>query len=85
MDREPEEFHTNQPKEELTALVEDITTGARSLADSVCTRDTTRERIYEECNNVQEALSNLLDEYSEHVSILLFVEISISILFVHQR
>ena len=67
MDREPEEFYEKKSQQELTALVDDITTGAKNLADSVCTRDATRKRIYSECENVHVALTNLIDEYVDHV------------------
>ena len=67
MDREPEDFHDKNNQDDLQNLVEDIVSGASNLADSVCTRDKTREKIYSECRNVKVAVNNLCDEYDHHV------------------
>ena len=65
MDRLPEDFYEKQIQNELQSLIDDIVNGASNLAGSNGTRGNTKEKIYTECENVKNALTKLLDEFSE--------------------
>ena len=66
----PADFQEKKKRMELEKQLDEILAGAARLADSSCTRDNTRDKIIAECNNVKQALQNLLDEALKHVSIL---------------
>ena len=65
MDRVPEDFYEKQIQDELQALIDDIVDGASNLAGSSGTRTNTKGKIYAECENVKNALTDLLDEFSQ--------------------
>ncbi|XP_057306663.1 catenin alpha-2-like isoform X2 [Hydractinia symbiolongicarpus] len=65
LDQEPEEFYDRKVQSTLQTLVDDIVGGASKLAETVCTRDVTREKIFTECKNVKSSLSTLLEECNE--------------------
>lgn len=50
----------------LESRLEAIISGAAMLADSPCTRSDHREAIVHECNNVRQALQDLLGEYKRN-------------------
>lgn len=52
----------------LEERLESIISGAALMADSSCTRDDRRERIVAECNQVRQALQDLLSAYMSNVS-----------------
>lgn len=65
MDRVPEDFYEKQIQDELQALIDDIVDSASNLAGSSGTRTNTKGKIYAECENVKNALTDLLEEFSK--------------------
>ncbi|XP_070540848.1 catenin alpha-2-like isoform X2 [Ptychodera flava] len=67
LDREvlmsPADYKEKRTRPSLEEKLEGIISAAALMADSSCTRDDTRERIIAECNNVRQALQDLLSEY----------------------
>nr|XP_006815572.1 PREDICTED: catenin alpha-2-like [Saccoglossus kowalevskii] len=67
LDREvlmsPGDYKERRTRPSLEEKLEGIISAAALMADSSCTRDDTRERIIQECNNVRQALQDLLSEY----------------------
>jgi catenin alpha len=55
----------------LEEQLESIISGAALMSDSSCTRNERRERIMQQCNNVRQALQDLLSEYMNNVSLWL--------------
>lgn len=51
----------------LEAQLDSILSSARMVADAPGTRDEHRDRILAECDNVRQALQNLLSEYMDNV------------------
>lgn len=67
MDRDPEDFKNKNNENDLKTLVEDISTGASNLAQSICTREKTRQKIFNESQNVKVAVDDLFTEYDRSV------------------
>ncbi|XP_031564401.1 catenin alpha-2-like [Actinia tenebrosa] len=65
---DPASYTEKRTRPSLEDRLEKIISGAAKLADSVCTRDNTRDNIIAECNAVRQALQNLLSEYMSHSS-----------------
>ncbi|XP_077992996.1 catenin alpha-2-like isoform X2 [Glandiceps talaboti] len=59
----PIDYNERRTRPSLEEKLEGIISAAALMADSSCTRDDTRERIIAECNNVRQALQDLLSEY----------------------
>lgn len=70
---DPASYSEKRTRPSLEDRLEKIISGAAKLADSVCTRDHTRDNIIAECNAVRQALQNLLSEYMSHVRTYLSV------------
>ncbi|XP_066916590.1 catenin alpha-2-like [Clytia hemisphaerica] len=66
LEREPEDFHDKENQNDLHLLVDDIVTGASNLAESVCTREKTRQKIFNESRHVKVAIKGLIDECDNH-------------------
>ena len=64
----PQKFNEHVIRPQLEERLESIISGAALLADSLSTRNDRRDRIVEECNNVRQALQDLLEEYIQYVS-----------------
>ncbi|CAH1783654.1 unnamed protein product [Owenia fusiformis] len=60
---DPMTYNEVRSRPSLEERLESIISGAALMADSSCTRDERRERIVAECNNVRQALQDLLSEY----------------------
>lgn len=72
---DPSAYSEKRTRPTLEQRLESIISGAAQLADSISTRDDTRDKIIASCNGVRQALQDLLSEYMNHVSknIILFV------------
>lgn len=64
---EPSAYKGGVHRSELENQLERIITGAAAIADSENTRDDRKKRIVDECNNLRQALQELLDEYEKNV------------------
>ncbi|KAK3704830.1 hypothetical protein QZH41_005032 [Actinostola sp. cb2023] len=60
---DPASYSEKRTRPSLEDRLEKIISGAAKLADSLCTRDNTRDNIIAECNAVRKALQDLLSEY----------------------
>ncbi|XP_069140338.1 catenin alpha-2-like isoform X1 [Argopecten irradians] len=60
---DPLSYNEVRTRQSLEERLESIISGAALMADSSCTRDDRREKIVRECNNVRQALQDLLSEY----------------------
>lgn len=60
---DPLNYDERRTRPSLEERLESIISGAALMADSSCTRDERRERIVQQCNNVRQALQDLLSEY----------------------
>ena len=69
---DPLAYNEVRTRPSLEERLESIISGAALMADSSCTRDERRERIVAECNAVRQALQELLSEYMNNVSTLVF-------------
>ncbi|KAI4887166.1 hypothetical protein NFI96_002928 [Prochilodus magdalenae] len=69
---DPLTFSEARFRPSLEERLESIISGAALMADSSCTRDDRRERIVAECNAVRQALQDLLSEYMNNVSPMVF-------------
>lgn len=58
-----------EEQQDLHGLVSEILHGSSDLADSSGTHSVTRERIFEESEELKMALQNLINEYGKHVSL----------------
>ena len=67
IDRDPEDFKNKNNESDVKTLVEDISTGASNLAQSMCTREKTRQKIFNESRNVKVAVDDLFTEYDRCV------------------
>ena len=67
MDRDPADFKNKNNENDVKTLVEDISTGASNLAQSMCTREKTRQKIFNESRNVKIAVDDLFTEYDRYV------------------
>ena len=67
LERDPEDFHDKENQNDLHLLVDDIVTGASNLAESVCTREKTRQKIFNETRHIKVAIKGLVDECDNHV------------------
>lgn len=65
---DPLSYNEVRTRQSLEERLESIISGAALMADSSCTRDDRREKIVRECNNVRQALQDLLSEYMSNVS-----------------
>ncbi|VDN52099.1 unnamed protein product [Dracunculus medinensis] len=63
---EPSAYKGGVHRSELENQLERIITGAAAIADSENTRDDRKKRIVDECNNLRQALQELLDEYEKN-------------------
>ncbi len=82
INRPPADYQEKKTRLEVEKQLDDILAAAQRLADSSCTRDNSRDRLIQECNNVKDALQNLMDEYMKHVRI--FLVLSKHCLFIFQ-
>ncbi|MFH4980926.1 hypothetical protein AB6A40_007635 [Gnathostoma spinigerum] len=65
---EPQSYHEQVHRPELESLLEQIVSGSAVIADSENTRDERKKRIVDECNNLRQALQDLLSEYEKNCS-----------------
>lgn len=65
---EPSSYKDHLHRPELEGLLEKIVSGVATIADSENTRDERKKRIVDECNNLRQALQDLLAEYEKNVS-----------------
>ncbi|KAF1751568.1 hypothetical protein GCK72_018122 [Caenorhabditis remanei] len=65
IEMEPGEYEGDPTRKYLEELVEDIVSGSATIADSGSTRDTRKHKIVDECNNLRQALQDLLSEYEK--------------------
>ena len=70
VNQSPADYQEKKTRLDLEKQLEELLASAARLADSSCTRDNSRDRLIAECNNVKQALQNLMDEYMKHVSLL---------------
>lgn len=63
---EPSSYKDHLHRPELEGLLEKIVSGAAAIADSENTRDERKKRIVDECNNLRQALQDLLTEYEKN-------------------
>ncbi|VDN04317.1 unnamed protein product [Thelazia callipaeda] len=63
---EPNSYRDHLHRPQLEGLLEKIVSGAASIADSDNTRDERRRKIVDECNNLRQALQDLLTEYERN-------------------
>ena len=68
----PLTYNEVRTRPSLEERLESIISGAALMADSSCTRDERKERIVAECNGVRQALQDLLSEYMNNVSSILY-------------
>lgn len=68
---DPTSYSEKRTRPTLEQRLESIISGAAQLADSMSTRDDTRDKIIASCNGVRQALQDLLSEYMNHVRIIL--------------
>ena len=66
---DPSAYSEKRTRPTLEQRLESIISGAAQLADSISTRDDTRDKIIASCNGVRQALQDLLSEYMSHVRI----------------
>lgn len=66
---EPSSYKDHLHRPELEGLLEKIVSGVAAIADSENTRDERKKRIVDECNNLRQALQDLLAEYEKNVYI----------------
>ena len=64
---DPTSYSEKRTRPTLEQRLESIISGAAQLADSMSTRDDTRDKIIASCNGVRQALQDLLSEYMNHV------------------
>ncbi|XP_033757398.1 catenin alpha-2-like isoform X1 [Pecten maximus] len=78
---DPLSYNEVRTRQSLEERLESIISGAALMADSSCTRDDRREKIVRECNNVRQALQDLLSEYMSncHVPASLFGKLNPSV------
>lgn len=65
---EPSSYKDHLHRPELEGLLEKIVSGVAAIADSENTRDERKKRIVDECNNLRQALQDLLAEYEKNVN-----------------
>lgn len=70
---DPSSYSEKRTRPTLEQRLESIISGAAQLADSISTRDDTRDKIIAGCNGVRQALQDLLSEYMDHVRYLYLV------------
>ena len=70
---DPSSYSEKRTRPTLEQRLESIISGAAQLADSISTRDDTRDKIIAGCNGVRQALQDLLSEYMDHVRDLYLV------------
>ncbi|VDK83972.1 unnamed protein product [Litomosoides sigmodontis] len=63
---EPNSYKDHLHHPELEGLLEKIVSGVAAIADSENTRDERKKRIVDECNNLRQALQDLLGEYERN-------------------
>lgn len=71
---EPSSYRAHIHRPELEELLERIVSGAAAIADSENTRDERKKRIVDECNNLRQALQDLLAEYENNVRLSSLIE-----------
>lgn len=69
---DPTSYSEKRTRPTLEQRLESIISGAAQLADSMSTRDDTRDKIIASCNGVRQALQDLLSEYMNHVRTILY-------------
>ncbi|PFX19617.1 Catenin alpha-2 [Stylophora pistillata] len=65
---DPTSYSEKRTRPTLEQRLESIISGAAQLADSISTRDDTRDKIIASCNGVRQALQDLLSEYMNHAT-----------------
>lgn len=65
---DPTAYSEKRTRPTLEQRLESIISGAAQLADSISTRDDTRDKIIAGCNGVRQALQDLLSEYMDHAT-----------------
>ncbi|KJH53668.1 vinculin family protein [Dictyocaulus viviparus] len=63
---EPGTYNANIHRPELEELLERIVSGSAAIADSGSTRPDRKQKIVNECNNLRQALQDLLGEYEKN-------------------
>ncbi|KAK6060321.1 hypothetical protein COOONC_02020 [Cooperia oncophora] len=66
---EPGTYKAHIHRPELEELLERIVSGSAAIADSGNTRADRKQKIVNECNNLRQALQDLLGEYEKSVSL----------------
>lgn len=64
---EPSSYRHNSHRPELEGLLEKIVSGVAAIADAENTRNERKKKIVDECNNLRQALQDLLSEYEKNV------------------
>ncbi|KAJ1359541.1 microtubule-associated protein (MAP) [Parelaphostrongylus tenuis] len=62
---EPGTYKAHIHRPELEELLERIVSGSAAIADSGNTRSDRKQKIVNECNNLRQALQDLLGEYEK--------------------
>ena len=75
---DPTSYSEKRTRPTLEQRLESIISGAAQLADSMSTRDDTRDKIIASCNGVRQALQDLLSEYMNHVRTNNYCAVSLS-------
>ncbi|PAV88275.1 hypothetical protein WR25_13141 isoform C [Diploscapter pachys] len=63
----PKDYRKQKHRPELEGILEQIVSGSASIADAESTRASRKQRIVAECNNVRQALQDLLEEYERNL------------------
>lgn len=67
IEMEPSTYRKELHRPELEERAERIVSGSASIADAGSTRETRKQKIVAECNNLRQALQELLTEYEKSV------------------
>lgn len=62
---DPHSYRREHHRPELEELAERIVSGSANIADADCTRESRKQKIVSECNNLRQALQELLSEYEK--------------------
>ena len=82
---DPMRYNDSASRQPLEEQLESIISGAALMADSSSTRDERRDKIVAECNNVRQALQDLLAEYVLTAGKRPGPELSYAVDFLHDK
>ncbi|CAB3398843.1 unnamed protein product [Caenorhabditis bovis] len=82
---EPSAYRREIHRPELEELAERIVSGSASIADAESTRESRKQKIVAECNNLRQALQELLTEYEKSRSQSNNDDIPLGIAEVHRK